>query len=264
MGGCAHAHPPDAVLVWGRAVVLTGFTFLVGALGHVTAGGLLPGAPVLVLLLGTGTTLAAAFLGRPASARLLVALVVVGQTLVHGALSLTAGHGRGPRRDRDPVVPLHATGARVAAHGAGGRVGSLQDHYEASVGAPAADGAHRAGPGGPPGPPADVPRPRRRRRAGRAVAGHGGARRVGPARPGRARRAGPAGRRAPPAHPRPRPRPASRTSTRCTARRATASRAASYAVVRRPSSPPDPTPSTASRRRPACAVEASYAPRGDP
>lgn len=129
---------PDALLVWGRALVLTGFTFLVGALGHVTAGGLLPGAPALVLLLGTGTTLAAVLLSRPASARLLVALVVVGQALVHGALSLTAGHAGAGHAGAASYTSGPLTGSLPTA--SGGRVGSLQDHYEATVAAPAATG----------------------------------------------------------------------------------------------------------------------------
>lgn len=131
---------PDALL-WGRAAVLTACTFLVGALGHVTAGGLLPGATVLVPLLAVGTAVAATFLARPASARLLVALVVGGQTLVHGALSLTAGHGafraavHPPAR---PVGPAPLSGSLPT--DGGGRLGSLQDHYEASIGAPVATG----------------------------------------------------------------------------------------------------------------------------
>lgn len=132
---------PDVLLLWGRAAVLTGFTFLVGALGHTTAGGLLPGAPALVLMLATGTTLAAVFLSRPASTRLLVALVVVGQTLVHGALSLTAGHGGGGGAGHGaaaPSTPAPLSGSLPT--GSGGRVGSLQDHYEATVAAPPATG----------------------------------------------------------------------------------------------------------------------------
>ncbi len=132
---------PDALL-WGRAVVLTASTFLVGALGHVTAGGLLPGPVALVSMLAVGTTLAAALLARPASARLLVALVVGGQTLVHAALSLTAGHAA----DARTAPAATATPARSGSLSgslptdAGGRVGSLQDHYESTVGAPAATG----------------------------------------------------------------------------------------------------------------------------
>lgn len=136
-------HRPDALLLWGRAAVLTGFTFLVGALGHTTAGGLLPGAPALALMLVAGTTFAAAFLSRPASARLLVALVVVGQTLVHGALGLTAGHGTSAGHETSggatgPHASAPLTGGLPT--GPGGRVGSLQDHYESTVAAPPATG----------------------------------------------------------------------------------------------------------------------------
>lgn len=135
---------PDALL-WGRAVVLTGFTFLVGALGHVTTGGLLPGLPALAVLLGVGTTLAAVCLSRPASARLLVGLVAAGQAVVHGALGLTAGHGSAHGATSAPGAAV-ATSPTVAPvpgslpTGPGGRVGSLQDHYEATVAAPAATG----------------------------------------------------------------------------------------------------------------------------
>jgi hypothetical protein len=131
---------PDPLLVWGRGLVLTAATFLVGALGHVTAGGLLPGIPALVLLLGTGTTLAAVFLSRPASTRLLVGLVVIGQTLVHGALSLTAGHGDGHGGGHSAASYQPAPLPGSLPTGAGGRVGSLQDHYEATVAAPVATG----------------------------------------------------------------------------------------------------------------------------
>ncbi|WP_107772831.1 hypothetical protein [Nocardioides sediminis] len=132
---------PDALLLWGRAGVLSGFTFLVGALGHVTGGGLLPGLPGLVLLLAVGTALAATFLTRPASARLLVSLVVGGQVLVHGALSLTAGHAGGHHTAPAPApdaAPAPLPGALPTSNG--GRIGSLQDHYEATVGVPAATG----------------------------------------------------------------------------------------------------------------------------
>ena len=136
---------PDAFLLWGRAGVLAGFTFLVGALGHVTGGGLLPGLPGLVLLLAVGTALAATFLTRPASTRLLVSLVVGGQAIVHGALSLTAGHagGQAGGHHATPATDT-AAGPTVSAGAlptsAGGRVGSLQDHYEATVAVPAATG----------------------------------------------------------------------------------------------------------------------------
>lgn len=132
---------PDALLLWGRAGVLTGFTFLVGALGHVTGGGLVPGLPGLGLLLVVGTALAATFLTRPASTRLLVSLVVGGQVLVHGALSLTAGHGAGHEAGHGaaaPSTPAPLPGSLPT--GSGRRVGSLQDHYEATVAVPPATG----------------------------------------------------------------------------------------------------------------------------
>ena len=137
---------PDALLLWGRAGVLAGFTFLVGVLGHVTGGGLMPGLPGLALLLAAGTTLAATFLTRPASARLLVSFVVGGQVLVHSALSLTAGHVGGQAGGQTGAhLPATAPAAAPTTTGglptsADGRVGSLQDHYEATVAAPAATG----------------------------------------------------------------------------------------------------------------------------
>ena len=134
------ARPSRPLLLWGRAGVLTGSTFLVGALGHVTAGGLLPGVPALLLLLATGTTVAAVFLSRPASTRLLVGLVVVGQTLVHGALSLTAGQAAGHGAGHGAASYRHAPLPGSLPTGSGGRVGSLQDHYEATVAAPVATG----------------------------------------------------------------------------------------------------------------------------
>ena len=100
---------------------------------------------MLVPLLGVGTTLAAAFLRRPASTRLLVTLVVGGQTLVHAALSVTAGHGHDghgtPSTAPAPApLPPGPLGRASLPTDAGGRVGSLQDHYEAIAGAPAATG----------------------------------------------------------------------------------------------------------------------------
>jgi hypothetical protein len=131
---------PDALLLWGRAVVLTGFTFLVGALGHVTGGGLLPGLPGLVALLAVGTVVAAAFLTRPASARLLVSFVAGGQVLVHGALSLAAGHGGQRATPAPDTAAAPAPPPTALPTSAGGRIGSLQDHYEATVGVPATTG----------------------------------------------------------------------------------------------------------------------------
>ena len=110
-----------------------------------TSGGLLPALPVLVPMLGVGTTLAAAFLRRPASTRRLVTLVAGGPTLVHDALSVTAGHGHDghvtPSTAPAPApLPPGPLGSAPLPTDAGGRVGSLQDHYEAIAGAPVATG----------------------------------------------------------------------------------------------------------------------------
>ena len=119
----------DPVLVWSRASALAAVTMLAGIVGHVSADGLLPGVPVLGGLGLVVVVLSAAFLQRPASRLRVVALLVGGQTVVHGAFSLTAGH----------VGDVARTAARPAGGGLptvdGRRVGSLMDSYDAAVGA---------------------------------------------------------------------------------------------------------------------------------
>lgn len=63
-----------------------------GLLGHVSAGGLLPGVPWLATLLGLNLLVALLVLGRPISVRFLVLLIVGGQAAGHVVLTLTAGH----------------------------------------------------------------------------------------------------------------------------------------------------------------------------
>ena len=104
-----------------------------GAVGHVSADGLLPGAPVLAGLSVVTLVLCAALLHRPASRRRVVALLVAGQTAVHLARTVTAGH----------VGDQTATAAHPVGTGAlpvidGRRVGSLMDSYDAAVGGCAA------------------------------------------------------------------------------------------------------------------------------
>lgn len=125
---------PDSLLWW-RAVTVSAMTFLVGAVGHASTGGLLPSWFVLGAMFAVGTAISAAFLARPASARRIVALVVLGQTACHGLLSLTAGHAGDVAAAPQVTVP----GALPLSDGQ--RVGSLQDHYEAMVGAPSAGSA---------------------------------------------------------------------------------------------------------------------------
>jgi hypothetical protein len=131
---------PDSLLWW-RAGIVSAMTFLVGALGHVGTGGLLPGWFALGTMFAVGTAISAVVLARPASARRIVALVVLGQTACHGLLSVTAGHAgdAGDAGAATAFAPTTSPGSLPVSDGA--RVGSLQDHYEATVGTPAAGSA---------------------------------------------------------------------------------------------------------------------------
>ena len=123
----------DPVLVWSRASALAAVTMLAGAVGHVSADGLLPGAPVLAGLSVVTLVLCAALLHRPASRRRVVALLVAGQTAVHVALTVTAGHV-----DDRTATPTHPVGTGALPVVDGRRVGSLMDSHDAAVGASAA------------------------------------------------------------------------------------------------------------------------------
>lgn len=93
-------------LLWVRAVVLSLLALTAGAFAHVQAAGLLPGPGVLVVLAGVGTLAAAPFLRRQGSTPRLVLLLVGGQSLVHVALSATAGHrGESLTRAVAPATP---------------------------------------------------------------------------------------------------------------------------------------------------------------
>jgi len=119
----------DPVLLWARALLLAAIACFLGIAGHVTADGLLPRPGWLALLVALGAALCVPLLSRPASALRLVVLLVGGQTLVHVFLTVTAGHVGDPiRATAHPVArPLPTVDGR--------RVGSLQDQYEAAVGA---------------------------------------------------------------------------------------------------------------------------------
>ena len=89
---------------------------------------MLPSAAVQVLVFGLCTVGVAALLGGPASTLRVVLLTVGGQTFIHAALTVTAGH-RGdhvaatpPARHVEPTLP--ATSGR--------RTGSLLDQYDAA------------------------------------------------------------------------------------------------------------------------------------
>lgn len=121
----------DPWLLWLRALVVGSIAFAVGALGHVTAEGLLPSLPVLAVLLTICIALSAPLLVRQASSARLVTMLLTGQFGVHLMLTMTAGH-RGdhalsatPTSDRalpsfeGPTLPVVD----------GRRVGSLADAY---------------------------------------------------------------------------------------------------------------------------------------
>lgn len=141
------------VLLWSRAALMAVVVLAVSVLGHVSADGLLPGPLALLALLGVTTVASAAFLTRQASALRLVALLAAGQALVHGALTLLAGHrgetgpsaaaagaeragfvfdGRQVERTGsyfDQVAAMQAGGAPESAAGAsGGHLGSSLGH----------------------------------------------------------------------------------------------------------------------------------------
>ncbi len=116
----------DPVVLWARALLLTLLVVFLGAAGHVTADGLLPGAGVLLLVVVVGSVVSAALLARPASTSRVVALLVLGQAAVHLVLSASAGHvGDAPGAARTAV-----TGGGALPLVEGRRVGSLQDAYE--------------------------------------------------------------------------------------------------------------------------------------
>jgi len=127
---------PDSLLWW-RAGMVSAMTFLVGAVGHVSTGGRLPPWFALGAMLAVGTAISAVALAHPASARRMVALVVLGQAACQGLLSVTAGH----TGDAVAVTASTPTAPGSLPVSDGARVGSLQDHYEAMVGTPSAGSA---------------------------------------------------------------------------------------------------------------------------
>jgi hypothetical protein len=124
-------------LLWSRAALVAFVALVAGAVGHVSADGLLPSPWVLAGVFAMSLPFCAAQLVRPAGMPRLVLLLVGGQTAVHVLLTLTAGH-RGDavtvtgHRDVQPVLPVQD----------GRRVGSLLDGYQSAThGGPAVEPA---------------------------------------------------------------------------------------------------------------------------
>ena len=116
-------------LLWGRASLLASVAFFAGVVGHVSADGLLPSPLLLFGLLALGIPFCASQLTRPASMRRIVLMLMAGQTAVHVALSVTAGH----RGETHPTATVARSGDLALPTEGGQRVGSLLDGYEATV-----------------------------------------------------------------------------------------------------------------------------------
>ena len=124
----------DWCVLWARAVAVGSIAFSLGVAGHVMADGLLPGPLLLGSLLALSVLLSVPMLNRPASRLRLVAMMMGGQTLIHLALSVSAGH----TGDRPAPAAGHtaATGLRTLPVVDGHRLGSLQDAYQGMSGQP--------------------------------------------------------------------------------------------------------------------------------
>lgn len=129
-----YAASASQALRWLRAVMLAGVTLLVGTVAHASAGGLLPSAWAMTALFAGGVLISAACLGRSASMPLLIAMVAGGQTFIHVALTVLAGHADEPAQ---PIVwtfdGLAASGSALAADLAS-HVPMMTAHLVASVG----------------------------------------------------------------------------------------------------------------------------------
>lgn len=103
-------------LLWLRAALLGSIALLTGVVSHAAADGLLPSAAALVVLGVLAAAAAAWLLRRRVSWLGLVGLAVLGQTGVHLALSVLAGH-RGDASAAPPVVLTGGTGWESAMMG---------------------------------------------------------------------------------------------------------------------------------------------------
>lgn len=106
-----------AELRWLRAVVVAGLAGGLGAGAHVAAGGRLPSAPVVLVVVASLVLVTAAALGRPASCRRLAVLVGGGQAAVHACLTATAGHGAAAAHHHAVAPPQPTLTGSVGAPG---------------------------------------------------------------------------------------------------------------------------------------------------
>jgi hypothetical protein len=112
-------------LRWTRAVLLTAVALGSGVVAHLSAQGLMPGFPAIVVLFCLGTAISASLLGRPASTRRVVLMLIGGQTFVHATLTALSGHRGDPPLRRVTAAPLPV--ATAPSPVPGGRHGSYFD-----------------------------------------------------------------------------------------------------------------------------------------
>ena len=115
-------------LRWPRALALAAVATATGVAAHGYADGLLPSSAMLVAIFAVCTTGVAALLGGPASTLRVVLLTVGGQTFIHAALTMTAGHAGDPAA----APPARVAPSLPDGGGPGRRSGSLLDQYTAA------------------------------------------------------------------------------------------------------------------------------------
>ncbi len=150
---CVSSTRPDSAVVLLRAGVLSAVALVLGAAGHVLADGLLPGPGTLLLILAAILVPNTALLRRPASAARVVTLVVGGQTAIHLALTVTAGHAGHPAASAvappaPPAPPMPPTELAALEVVDGRRVGNLYDAFSAAEQARLATTVDGGGAGG--------------------------------------------------------------------------------------------------------------------
>lgn len=137
----------DAAVLWARALTIASVSFFLGVAGHVIADGRLPSLVLLGIFFALSVLLSVPMLNRPASTTRIVAMVVGGQTLLHVALSVTAGHAGDIEHAATTVRPTSTLGFLPVVDGR--RLGSLEDAFASAAGndilAPALPVGHLVG-----------------------------------------------------------------------------------------------------------------------
>lgn len=127
--------PVGSALRHSRALILATVALVFGLVAHVTAGGRLPGAEVIALLLVSLFLVNTWLLGRPARALRLCVLLVSEQAFAHGVLTSAAGHAS-ESAVATSAAKADASSAPAAlpsqSAGAEGRTGSFREFVQAA------------------------------------------------------------------------------------------------------------------------------------